>query len=78
MGDTNINLLECILVADRYINLLKIHGCSHGTREPTLVTHDSESLIGHINHNDYQRPLKNGFLKRISQTILQLTLNKYQ
>ena len=74
-GDINIDLLECNPVADRYQKLLEIHGCAQGIEEPTRVTLDSESLIDHIIHNDYQRPLEFGVIKTyITETILQPTL----
>ena len=63
IGDINIDLLECNPVADRYLKLLEIHGCAQGIEEPTRVTLDSESLIDHIIHNDYQRPLEFGVIK---------------
>ena len=55
--------MECNPVADRYLKLLEIHGCAQGIEEPTRVTLDSESLIDHIVHNDYQRPLEFGVIK---------------
>ena len=63
IGDINIDLLECNPVADRYLKLLEIHGCAQGIEEPTCVTLDSESLIDHIIHNDYQRPLEFAVIK---------------
>ena len=63
IGDINIDLLECNPVADRYLKLLENHGCAQGIEEPTRVTLDSESLIDHIIHNDYRRPLEFGVIK---------------
>ena len=63
IGDINIDLLECNPVADRYLKLLEIHGCAQGIEEPTRVTLDSDPLIDHIIHNDYQRPLEFGVIK---------------
>ena len=39
------------------------HGCSQEIEEQTHVSHDSESLIDHIIHIDYQRPLEFGVIK---------------
>ena len=82
IGDINIDLLECNPVADRYLKLLEIHGCAQGIEEPTRVTLDSESLIDHIIHNDYQRPLEFGFIKTYTTdhfaTYVDLNISKYK
>ena len=63
-------------VADRYLKLLEIHGYAQGIEEPTRVTLDSESLIDHIIHNDYQRPLEFGVIKTYITDHLRIKLEK--
>ena len=80
LGVIIFKILEVSPVANRYLILLEIHGCSQGIEEPAHVTHDSESLIDHLIQNDFQRPLEFGVIKTYitHQFAIYVELDIYQ